>query len=299
MEKSKSWINPPHRPIPHLVYRLPRPYNAAVYLDRLQDHILSSRKLSYLLLVSSENTILQTAFACSAAPLHSVPNLLRGWFWIWTHQLMCNVSNQCRSRDEDIIIRPWRPVPSGRISVGGAVVLRWTLVFFCIFWSALNHDALVLSTFSLVTTTFLYDELELASHPIGKNLCNIGGYTSFEAGATMIMGIFDVPTEMTDSNSSFRAILFFGWYLSCGSDTKWDSDIYDNPGARFFRCRGRCRHWPNYIAYICPGVFEGIYAARRRILVDSVMLDLERSLSSFDSIHIAWIHRRLSILSLP
>jgi 4-hydroxybenzoate polyprenyltransferase len=112
---------------------------------------------------------------------------------------MCNVSNQCRSKDEDIINRPWRPVPSGRISAGEAVVLRWTLVFFCVSWSALHHSALTLSTFSLVTTTFLYDELELARHPIGKNLCNIGGYTAFEAGATMMMGRFNVPTEITDS----------------------------------------------------------------------------------------------------
>jgi hypothetical protein len=48
VEESKYSINPPccHRPKTHLVYQLPRPYNAAVYLDRLQDHILSSRKLS-------------------------------------------------------------------------------------------------------------------------------------------------------------------------------------------------------------------------------------------------------------
>jgi hypothetical protein len=41
----------------------------------------------------------------------------------------------------------------------------------------------------LVATTFIYDELGAASHIIGKNFCNIGGYASFEIGATAIIGL--------------------------------------------------------------------------------------------------------------
>ncbi len=41
----------------------------------------------------------------------------------------------------------------------------------------------------LVATTFIYDELGAASHIIGKNFCNIGGYASFEIGATTIIGL--------------------------------------------------------------------------------------------------------------
>ncbi len=41
----------------------------------------------------------------------------------------------------------------------------------------------------LVFTTFIYDELGAASHIIGKNFCNIGGYASFEIGATTIIGL--------------------------------------------------------------------------------------------------------------
>jgi hypothetical protein len=41
----------------------------------------------------------------------------------------------------------------------------------------------------LVATTFIYDELGAASHIVGKNFCNIGGYTSFEVGATLIIGM--------------------------------------------------------------------------------------------------------------
>jgi len=40
----------------------------------------------------------------------------------------------------------------------------------------------------LVLTTIMYDELGAASHIVGKNFCNIGGYASFEVGATTIIG---------------------------------------------------------------------------------------------------------------
>lgn len=103
---------------------------------------------------------------------------------------MCNVSNQCRSEEEDSVNHPWRPVPSRRISSHAAVHLRWLLVILCLLWSRWYHHVLVLLTLSLVTTTFLYDELELRKHAIGKNLCNIGGYVSFEIGAIVIMGVF-------------------------------------------------------------------------------------------------------------
>ncbi len=60
-------------------------------------------------------SVLQSAFACAVAPVHSI--LLLGMLWIgWTHQLMCNVSNQARSCDEDAINKPWRPLSSGRIT---------------------------------------------------------------------------------------------------------------------------------------------------------------------------------------
>ncbi|THH14068.1 hypothetical protein EW146_g6221 [Bondarzewia mesenterica] len=55
-------------------------------------------------------------------------------------------------------------------------------------WSAAYDTDLVLVTLGLIFTTFCYDELGLACHWAGKNLCNIGGYATFEIGATMIMG---------------------------------------------------------------------------------------------------------------
>ena len=48
---------------------------------------------------------------------------------------------------------------------------------------------LVLTTIGLVVTTIVYDELGTASHVIGKNFCAVGGYASFEFGATIIIGM--------------------------------------------------------------------------------------------------------------
>ncbi|KAI0253443.1 UbiA prenyltransferase family [Lactifluus subvellereus] len=127
-------------------------------------------------------------FACATAPVHSFSSLLRCGVWVWFHQFLCNVSNQARSHEEDRINRPWRPLPSGRISEPQAVALRWAIVVFCIFLSSIYDQDLVMTTLGLVASTFTYDELGAAGNSIGKSLCTAAGYASFEVGATTIIG---------------------------------------------------------------------------------------------------------------
>ncbi len=103
---------------------------------------------------------------------------------------MCNVSNQARSRAEDAINKPWRPLPSGRITEHQALLLRYLLVILCACHSALFGADMVLTTFGLFFTTYLYDEVEMSSHWLGKNICNIAGYTTIEIGATKLMGLY-------------------------------------------------------------------------------------------------------------
>ena len=105
------------------------------------------------------------------------------------HQFMCNVSNQAYGAAEDAINKPWRPVPAGRITEEQAFILRWIVVAMCTWYSAAHGVDLVLVTLGLFVTTFLYDEMGLAAHHVGKNFCNIGGYTTFEIGATKLMGM--------------------------------------------------------------------------------------------------------------
>ncbi len=100
----------------------------------------------------------------------------------------CNVSNQAGSEDEDALNRPWRPLPSGRVTRPQAVVLRHATVLICILWSSNYGMDLVAVTAGLIATTWLYDEGGLSKSVLGKNLCNVGGYVTFEIGATKVMG---------------------------------------------------------------------------------------------------------------
>lgn len=104
------------------------------------------------------------------------------------HLLMCNISNQARSKGEDAINRPWRPLPSGRLTEYQAISLRWKSAIICLLWSISYGWDMTLVTGSLIFTTLVYDELGAAGHVIGKNLCNIGGYTTFEIGAAKLVG---------------------------------------------------------------------------------------------------------------
>jgi len=121
--------------------------------------------------------------------VQSFSGLLQCCVWVWFHQLLCNVSNQARSRDEDKVNHPWRPLPSERISESQAVTLRWATVIFCIFLSSIYDQDLVLTTLGLVATTFTYDELGASGTVVGKALCTAAGYASFEVGATTIIGM--------------------------------------------------------------------------------------------------------------
>lgn len=131
----------------------------------------------------------KTAFACVAAPIQHPKGLLDALAWIWLHLLQCNVSNQYKSVSEDVVNRPWRPLPSGRISANAARWLRWSLIPICLAVSARHGKEVVLASATLTVTTLLYDEAGLAGHFIGKSLCAVPGYVTFEVGATRILGM--------------------------------------------------------------------------------------------------------------
>lgn len=127
-------------------------------------------------------------FACATAPLYSVFNSLQSVAWIWIHLLLCNVSNQARSKEEDAVNRPWRPLPSGRINQSQAIILRYWTVVICVLWSSSYGLDLIAVTIALIATTWLYDEGGASKTALGKNFCNVAGYVSFELGATKLMG---------------------------------------------------------------------------------------------------------------
>ncbi|KAJ7607407.1 UbiA prenyltransferase family [Roridomyces roridus] len=128
-----------------------------------------------------------TMFASIAAPVHVNGRLFYGILWTWVHLLQVDVSNQYKSIAEDLANRPWRPLPSGRISQRSATILRFLLVPTCVLASAPFGREVILSSLSLTALLVFHDEFGASRHWAGKNFINCLGYLSFQVGATQIM----------------------------------------------------------------------------------------------------------------
>jgi hypothetical protein len=94
------------------------------------------------------------------------------------------VSNQSLSPTEDMMNKPWRPIPSGRITVFQARIFRWILapVGLAISWTY----GVPLAGFLVMLDMLLMNEFNLTSHWIGRNLTNACAYTTLDFAATFI-----------------------------------------------------------------------------------------------------------------
>jgi hypothetical protein len=131
----------------------------------------------------------------AATKISSPYAILHALFWTWVNLLQANVSNQARSREEDLVNKPWRPLPSNRMSEETVLIFRWFTVAMSLAVS-LPYDVIPASAF-LTMTTYLHDDLLGSSHWLTKTILNSFGYFSFEVGATQIV-------------SQFLSRLFFG-----------------------------------------------------------------------------------------
>ncbi len=112
---------------------------------------------------------------------HIIPRLT----WIWVNLLEFNLANQTVDADEDAMNKPWRPIPSKRISQSTARSLRWILLPICFVLSCAFRvplDCLVIHIGNIC-----YHDFGVASHWVGKNLVNGLGLAAFNGGASMIM----------------------------------------------------------------------------------------------------------------
>jgi 4-hydroxybenzoate polyprenyltransferase len=108
--------------------------------------------------------------------------------WTWLHLLHFCVANQSQNPEEDVSNKPWRPIPSGIVSVLNARILRWILFPLCLSVSiSMSLEAFGQST-SLAICFIVYNELHLDSHWLLRNACNAWGYASFNTGASAIAG---------------------------------------------------------------------------------------------------------------
>lgn len=162
---------------------------ALIHQVRFQDGYYTGCKSICLPNTSgSRLTYQQTVFALSVAPDASWKHLLHAVCWVWLHLLQADISNQACSPHEDAVNKPYRPLPSGRITLKNALRLRWLLIPVCWVVSAV-YGLQVLRVSILFTGLILvYNEGHAAGRWFTRNVMNAGGISCFEAGATLITG---------------------------------------------------------------------------------------------------------------
>jgi len=124
------------------------------------------------------------------AALARLPSLTA---WTWLFLLQFCAANQMYSQEEDAINKPYRPIPSGLISVQGTVVLRWILIPMCLALS-LQYDVLY-AGISLTVAFLIYNELHADNAWYTKNFLNAVGLVSWNVGAAKIAGADSNGTE--------------------------------------------------------------------------------------------------------
>ena len=58
---------------------------------------------------------------------------------------------------------------------------------FCLGLSLFFGVNVLVASALLTVVEIVHDDFGLSGHPIFKNLCNVGGYATFELGATLVL----------------------------------------------------------------------------------------------------------------
>lgn len=127
-----------------------------------------------------------------AAPVWSFRHFIEEFLWIWLHLLAFTTSNQSCSLAavvEDAENKADRPIPSGRMSLLQARILRWLLVPACLAVSYQFSASVLAASMAVIAITFWYNELGgSGNHWFIRNLLNGIGFGAFETGATLLAG---------------------------------------------------------------------------------------------------------------
>ncbi|PCH35444.1 hypothetical protein WOLCODRAFT_80556 [Wolfiporia cocos MD-104 SS10] len=142
----------------------------------------------YLFTKSDNMTIMVpiTLFALAASPKVSSLHTYHAILWLWLHLLHFDVSNQTTSPEEDERNKGWRPIPSGRMSLKSALVLRWLLVPICWVMSWLYNEQMLATSIAFTVLVILHNELSIGGHWFGKNVLTTLGIAAYEVGTTLL-----------------------------------------------------------------------------------------------------------------
>lgn len=150
----------------------------------------------FLLTKSDIKTVLvpQPVFVVAAmisagAATHEVQaRFIPMFFWIWLHLVVEDLSNQRKpeSIEEDAINKPWRPLPSGRLSSREAFGLLCASIVLATVTSLLTGA--VAPSLSFMVLVWLYNEAEICKTSPGlRNLLNVLGLACFGWGGISVL----------------------------------------------------------------------------------------------------------------
>ena len=111
--------------------------------------------------------------------------------WVLIHLFMIDIANQSLSLDEDKLNKPWRPLPSGRITISTSTSISKAMNLICplVSWFLGGRELMILSII-FCGLSYSYNHLLLGDHYIWKNILNGFGYAVLEAGATTVLSDF-------------------------------------------------------------------------------------------------------------
>ncbi|KAJ2925190.1 hypothetical protein H1R20_g11902, partial [Candolleomyces eurysporus] len=97
-----------------------------------------------------------------------------------------NINNQAISPEEDAKNKPWRPIPSGRISLRNAMILRWISVVYCCLLSFYLRKAVLIPSAFFTCFVFVYNYLGWDRNGFMKIFMLAYGYPNMALGAVLV-----------------------------------------------------------------------------------------------------------------
>lgn len=152
-------------------------------------------------------------------------------FWVWINLLPFNMANQRQPQaiEEDSINKPWRAMPTKRLSPTQAKRLMITLYFVAIESSLLFGG--LKYTLILIALGYYYNELGGADDNfIIRNLVNAAGFLSFGSGAA------EVASKRVQFSLNQTA---YPWFLIIGAIVFSTVQSQDMPDQEGDQARGR------------------------------------------------------------
>jgi 4-hydroxybenzoate polyprenyltransferase len=162
--------------------------------------------------------------------------------WIWLNLLVENLSNQRPKGSiiEDAANKPWRPLPSGRITPEETRTLLMVSIPLAV------GAGMALGAFKpsicLMTLIWMYNDLEGSSSDIWlRNLLNAGGLLCFSWGALSVMSKDHDLLNMafSTSNDGLLAERAYTWMFVTGAVIMTTVHAQDMPDVEGDKARGR------------------------------------------------------------